>query len=168
MMMSSFQAGDLSAVTLFLQRQSTPLKLSIQWCLIVFRKGRWILEIPYKIYGYTELTRISRFLSWADSLIFKWYVSFLQGKNSRASLAVRFLEGQNRNESSQGQDLKFKPFWTASQLHSNCHSKENGTWYCPRSPDSWCQKYKVLTIHNSQASEGAIHITLEQKPTDSD
>ena len=31
-----------------------------------------------------------------------------------------------------------------------------------------CQKYKVLTIHNSQASEGAIHITLEQKPTDSD
>ena len=29
-----------------------------------------------------------------------------------------------------------------------------------------CQKYKVLTIHNSQASEGAIHITLEQKPTD--
>ena len=38
MMLSSFCWESVSSATLFLRRQSTPLKLSIQWCLIMFVK----------------------------------------------------------------------------------------------------------------------------------
>ena len=69
---------------------------------------------------------------------------------------MRFLEGQNRNESSQGQeDLKFKTIL-------NCQS----TPFKLSLQRKWnliLVARNILTIHNSQASEGAIQETASSK-----
>ena len=49
--LSSFAAEDLSAVTLFLQHQSIPLKLSIQWCLIMFMKRWSVFKIKIVVFS---------------------------------------------------------------------------------------------------------------------
>ena len=74
---------------------------------------------------------------------------------------MRFLEGKNRNESSQGQeDLKFK---TILNCQSTPFKLKMELDIVQEVQILGCQKYKVLTIHNSQASEGAIQETASSK-----